>query len=296
MHASVLLQEAVVSLGVKPGSTVIDGTLGSGGHARQICDQVGPSGTLIGLDLDTESIARSKELLADSECVIKFHEANFKDLDQVLKTEGVEHVDAILLDLGWSMDQFETSGRGFSFRRDEPLSMMLKASKSEAEFDAADILNTWKEEDIANILYGYGEERFARRIAREIVERRDEHPLKTTTDLVDVIMSSVPAFYRHGRIHPATRTFQALRIAVNDELRSLSEVLVKGFTALRPGGRMAVITFHSLEDRIVKNFFRERVIADEGELMTKKPVIPTDEELMANPRSRSAKLRVIKKL
>lgn len=296
MHASVLLQEAVGSLGLTPGSTVIDGTLGSGGHARQICDQVGASGTLIGLDLDSESIARSQELLTGAQCTIKLHEANFKDLDHVLKTEGIDHVDAILLDLGWSMDQFETSGRGFSFRRDEPLSMMLKASKSEAEFDAADIVNTWKEEDIANILYGYGEERFARRIAREIVERRDEHPLQTTTDLVDVIMSSVPAFYRHGRIHPATRSFQALRIAVNDELRSLSEVLVKGFTALKPGGRMAVITFHSLEDRIVKNFFRERVIADEGELMTKKPVIPTDEELMANPRSRSAKLRVIKKL
>lgn len=295
MHASVLLKEAVDNLDLRSGKLMVDGTFGSGGHTREVCERFGKDVKVLAIDLDKGSIERGTSRLSGIECDVTLREGNFRDVGEILREAGLEAPDAILLDLGWSMDQFEESGRGFSFRRDEPLSMTLKAEKTDAEFDAADIVNTWKEEDIANVLYGYGEERFARRIAREIVEQRDEKPIKTTKDLVDIVMGAVPASYRFGRIHPATKTFQALRIAVNDELRSLSEVLTKGFEILKPGGRMAIITFHSLEDRIVKNFFKEKVVEEKGELISKKPIAPSDEELQENPRARSAKLRVIRK-
>ena len=296
MHQSVLLKESIKSLDLHPGSIMVDGTLGAGGHTEEVCQEFGSGVRIFAFDLDADAIERSGARLQDKGCDVTFHQANFKDMDEELLKAGVTSVDAILLDLGWSMDQFETGGRGLSFRKDEPLKMTLKKEISETEFSAYDILNTWQEEDIANIIYGYGEERFARRIAREIVERRDREPIKTTNDLVDVIMNAVPSFYKHGRLHPATKTFQALRIAVNDELGNLREVLHKGFGLLRPGGRFSIITFHSLEDRIVKNFFREKASSGEAELLTKKPIIPGDEEMSENKRSRSAKLRVIRKI
>lgn len=296
MHQSVLLKESVASLDLHPGSILIDGTLGSGGHTEEVCEKFGNGVRIYAFDLDADAIERSEERLRDKGCDVSFHQSNFKDIDEVMMKEGVHGVDAILLDLGWSLDQFETGGRGLSFKKDEPLRMTLKKEISDTEFSAYDILNTWQEEDIANIIYGYGEERFARRIAREIVEKRESSPIKTTTDLVEIIMSAVPSFYKHGRIHPATKTFQALRIAVNDELGNLREVLHKGFGLLKSGGRFSIITFHSLEDRIVKNFFREKSSEGAAELLTKKPIIPSDEELAQNKRSRSAKLRVIRKI
>lgn len=296
MHASVLLQETIQGLEPKSGQTIVDGTLGNGGHTAAICEQFGHGVRVIALDLDRESIARATQRLSNLGCDVTMREANFRTLDTVLAELGIDGVDGILLDLGWSMDQFTSSGRGFSFRQDEPLSMMLKAEKGEADFDAADIVNGWKEEDIANVIYGYGEERFARRIAREIVEARETAPIMTSGQLAEIALRAVPAFYSIGRTHPATKTFQALRIAVNDELGSLSEVLIKGFHVLKPGGRMAIISFHSLEDRIVKNFFKQRVAEGVAEAITKKPIIAGDEEVAANPRSRSAKLRIIKKI
>lgn len=275
---------------------VVDGTLGAGGHSEAICNQFGDSVKIVALDLDTDAIDRSKVRLGQIKCDVVFKQANFKDIDKVLAEENIFKVNAILLDLGFSSDQLELSGRGISFKNTEPLQMTLKKKIGESEFDARDIVNTWDEEDIANVLYAYGEEQFARRIAREIVETREDKPIKTTTDLVNVIMNAVPAFYKKGRIHPATKTFQALRIAVNDELESLRKVLEKGFEALATGGRFAIITFHSLEDRIVKNFFRDKDKEGLGKLITKKPIPPDEAELRENPRARSAKLRVIEKI
>lgn len=293
MHATVLLQEAVDSLNLKKGDVAIDGTLGAGGHSEEIARRFGTDVKIVALDLDSDAIARAGERLHETPTDIEFHLENFKNLDVVL---GNRQANAILLDLGWSSDQFETSGRGFSFQRDEPLVMTLKRERGEEDFTAADIVNTWDEEDIANVLYGYGEERFARRIAREIVEAREREPIATTADLVKVVMNAVPFFYRRGRIHPATKTFQALRIAVNGELQNLTTALEKGLEALAPSGRFAIISFHSLEDRIVKNFFRDAERDGRVKLITKKPLAPTPAEIAENPRSRSAKLRVIEKL
>ncbi len=296
MHKTVLLQEAIDNLELGKGNIFVDGTLGAGGHTEEVCRRLGKAVKIIAMDVDAEALERAKERLAGTPCDITYVEDNFRNLDAVMKDSGVQHIDRILLDLGWSSDQFESSGRGFSFRKDEPLRMTLKATLSPEEFDAADIVGKWDEEDIANVLYAYGEERFARRIAREIVEVRDKTPIKTTGDLAKIIESAVPAFYRKGRLHPATKTFQALRIAVNDELESLRQALVKGFAALAPDGRMAIITFHSLEDRIVKNFFKTFERDGIGILINKKPIIPGDEELANNPRARSAKLRIIQKI
>lgn len=296
MHQTVLLKETIDSLGLKPGMKIVDGTLGAGGHTEEICERFGPGIKVIGLDLDTDALERSKNRLGEKNCDIAYYQENFRNLDKVLLSSGFEKVDGIILDLGFSSDQLELSGRGFSFKKDEPLKMTLKKDLDSTEFDASDIVNTWDEEDIANVLYGYGEERFARRIAREIIEAREVEPIKTTGQLVEIVMSAVPAFYKFSRIHPATKTFQALRIATNSELESLREVLVKGFEALNPSGSFAIITFHSLEDRIVKNFFKTKVVEGQAKLKTKKPIIPSEEELKVNPRARSAKLRVIEKI
>ncbi len=297
MHTTVLLKESVDGLNIRKGATVVDGTLGGGGHVELMCENFGRNIKVIALDLDTDAIDRARARLAGLDCDIEYRESNFRDIDKVLGEMKVAKVDGILLDLGFSNDQLESSGRGISFRNDEPLLMTLKKSISPNEFDAGDIVNSWQEEDIANVIYGYGEERFARRIAREIVEARENTgDIKTTHQLVKIIESAVPSAYKRGRIHPATKTFQALRIAVNSELENLRIVLDKGFEALRPGGRLAVISFHSLEDRIVKNFMRDRDREEVGRVLYKKPITPSPEELKANPKSRSAKLRIIEKI
>ena len=296
MHTTVLLKESVDGLNLHSGATVVDGTLGAGGHTELMCENLGRNIRVIALDLDTDAIERAKARLSRLDCDVEYVESNFRDIDKVLENLKVTGVDGILLDLGFSNDQLESSGRGISFKKDEPLKMTLRKSIGDNEFDASDIVNTWQEEDIANVIYGYGEERFARRIAREIIESREKSPIKTTHELVEIIERAVPTFYKRGRIHPATKTFQALRIAVNSELENLRIVLEKGFALLRPGGRLAVISFHSLEDRIVKNFMRDRDKDDTGKLLNKKPITPSDEEAKRNPKSRSAKLRIIEKI
>lgn len=292
-HVTVLLAEAVEALAIRKNSRVVDATLGSAGHAREILSRLGPRGVFIGIDADRTATDAVRAVLT-SEAEVHLVAENFRKIDSILGQLHIEKVDAILADLGWRMEQFSGNGKGFSFQVDEPLLMTLGNSGDYA-FTAADIVNDWSEESIANVLTGYGEERYARRIARRIVEVREKHPIETTFDLVRLIEASVPGAYRHGRINPATRTFQALRIAVNDEFEALSEFIGKAAKLLVPGGRLAIITFHSLEDRIVKHSFRELQGQEEGVVITKKPVTPSRDEVTNNTRSRSAKLRVFEK-
>lgn len=291
VHKSVLLKESIEGLNLTAGTTVIDGTFGGGGHSEVICEA--KPAKLIVFDQDQEALARGKEKLKDTDCKIEFVHENFRNMNKFVKAGSV---DGILLDLGLSSDQLDVSGRGFSFKRDEPLLMTMMAHPSEELLTARDVVNTWSEENLADIIYGYGEERYARRIARGIKEARENGEIKTTFDLVKIIEASVPASYRRGRIHPATKTFQAIRMAVNDELGSLEAGLRNGFDLLGKGGRFAVITFHSLEDRIVKKFFKAQVELGEAKLINKKPIIAKEAEIKQNPRSRSAKLRILEKI
>lgn len=298
IHKTVLLHESIDGLDIHPNDIYVDGTLGSGGHAEYALNKF-PNITIIGLDRDIEALGRSKERLEkanfnNSKIILK--EASYGDIDKVLTGLGIEKVNRIMLDLGLSSDQFETSGRGFSFKNDEPLLMTFKKDLNEEDLTAKQIVNTWEGENIADIIYGYGEEKYGRRIARAIVNYRSKKSIETTGELVEIISNAVPIFYRRGRIHPATRTFQALRIAVNDELNILKKGLKDGFNRLASGGRIAVISFHSLEDRIVKNFNKEEVDNGSAKMITKKPITPTDEEIIENPRSRSAKLRILEKI
>ena len=289
-HVSVLLQESIEGLALKPGATVFEGTVGLGGHSRAICERIGRSGLFIGTDADAESLAIAEERLKDLPCKKILVCDNFRNIDAVLKNAGIEKVDAILLDIGLSNRQLEVVPRGFSFMRDEPLLMTFRSSGD--GLTAREIVNEWAEESIADIIYGYGEERYARRIARGIVEARELKPIETSGQLAEIVKQSVPKG-RFSKINPATKTFQALRIAVNDELGALREGIAKGFEHLAPGGRMAVISFHSLEDRIVKEFFRQQAQAGIATLTTKKPITPSDAEIKENPKSRSSKLRII---
>lgn len=284
VHKTVLLNETINGLNVKPNATVLDCTFGGGGHSARILEQF-PKAKIIALDQD-------KNAWRQNDTRISFHNENFSNLDKVL---GGEMVDGVIFDLGLSSDQLENSGRGFSFMKDEPLLMTMKENPSSEDITAEDIVNNWEEKSLADIIYGYGEEKYARRIARTIVTEREKSRIKTTQDLVRIIDKSVPAIYKRGRIHPATRTFQALRMAVNDELGVLEKGLEKGFAALNAGGRMAVISFHSLEDRIVKRFYKEKEKEGSVILINKKPIQASKEEITNNPRSRSAKLRILEK-
>ena len=301
-HTPVLLHQSIDSLEIKKGDIFLDGTVGSGGHSALVAERFGSSVTVIGLDRDTDALRRSETLLRSIELrkgkELRLHlfEESFRNLDKVLEGLGVSSVNAILFDIGISSDQLETSGRGFSFQRDEPLLMTMKEKPEEDDLTAAYILNNFEEESLELILRGFGEEKYSRKIAREIVKTKESKPFVTTFDLVAVINRSVPERYKRGRINAATKTFQALRIAVNEELVALEEGLTKGFDRLAKEGRIALITFHSLEDRIVKNFYRERAKEGTGTLINKKPIIPSEEEVALNPRARSAKLRVIGKL
>lgn len=294
-HISVLLNEAIDGLQIKNGEVVLDGTINGGGHSFEIAKRF-PKVKIVGLDLDKDALVRAEARLKEVEADFVLYESNFKDLDSALQALNIEAVDKILLDVGLSSNQFESSGRGFSFQKNEPLLMTFKAEPDDGDLTAAVIVNSWPEEKLADVIYEFGEERYSRQIAKAIVEARKKKSIVTTFDLVSVIESSVPTSYRHGRINPATRTFQALRIAVNGELDNLKLGLRRGFESLKPKGRIAVISFHSLEDRIVKNYFKELVNEAKGVLVSKKPIVPTDEEIRNNPRSRSAKLRIIEKL
>lgn len=294
-HITVLTDEAVEALAIKSSSTIVDATLGSSGHALRIVEKLGPDGTFVGIDADAHAIENGNTVLEHAKARLHLVVSNFRNINSVLEHIHIKEVDGILADLGWRMEQFSGNGKGFSFQVDEPL-IMTYGDPLIYTFTARDIVNEWDEENIKAILKGYGEERFSGRIARTIVESREEAPIETTFQLVEVIKRAVPSFYIKGRLHPATRTFQALRIAVNDEFQALEDFIKHAVSHLAPGGRLAVITFHSLEDRIVKHLFKAFVHDSVGTLCTKKPIVPTREELLDNPRSRSAKLRVFEKL
>ncbi|MFA5933969.1 MAG: 16S rRNA (cytosine(1402)-N(4))-methyltransferase RsmH [Candidatus Paceibacterota bacterium] len=295
-HTTVLLHESIAGLHLKKGDVFLDGTLGGGGHSDLVCQNLKGNITIIGIDKDASAIKKSGDRLRKSGCEPLIMKGSFKDLDLALKKYGIKQVNGILFDLGISSDQLDSSGRGFSFLRDEPLLMTMESKITDETLTAKDIVNSWSEESLADIIYGYGEERYARRIAKRIIEARNIKSIETTFDLVDIIRSSVPKEYRAKKIHPATKTFQALRIAVNDELQTLEEGMKKGFESLAKKGRMAIISFHSLEDRLVKRFFKQKENEGVAKLITKKPITPTDEEVKSNSRSRSAKLRVIEKI
>ncbi|MFA6300952.1 MAG: 16S rRNA (cytosine(1402)-N(4))-methyltransferase RsmH [Candidatus Paceibacterota bacterium] len=289
IHKTVLLNETIEGLlapqkAGKEKLVVLDCTFGGGGHSIEILKRF-PKVKIIALDQD-------KNVWKQNDIRISFFNENFSDLDKVL---GNEKVDGIIFDLGLSSDQLENSGRGFSFMKDEPLLMTMKENPSSEDVTAEDIVNTWEEKNLADIIYGYGEEKYSRRIARAIVIARENAKINTTQDLVKIIEGAVPGVYRRGRIHFATRTFQALRIAVNDELGVLQKGLEKGFERLKGGGRMTVISFHSLEDRITKRFFKEKEKMGLAFLINKKPIKAEESEIKNNPRSRSAKLRIIEK-
>lgn len=314
MHKSVLLNEIVEYLNPKQGQIFVDGTANGGGHTMAIAERIAPNGKVVAIEWDSE-IAKELELkvnppaggskLKENIKVVNDSYANLKD---ILKRENIEKIDGIVLDLGFSSAHLEESGRGFSFQKDEPLDMRynigdgiayeLKSSKAQKlkSITAAEIINSFREEEIADILYKYGEERFSRQIAKKIVEERKKKRIITTLELVEVIKSAVPAFYRKGKINCATKTFQALRIAVNGEFENIESVLPQIIEVLNNEGRAAIISFHSLEDRIIKNFFRDKAKEGVLKIITKKPIIAGDEELKENPRARSAKLRVAEKI
>lgn len=292
-HRPVLLNEALEYLEIRTDDTVVDATLGGAGHAREIVAKLGSAGTFIGFDLDADAIERAKIALEGAACKVELVQDNFRTMGNALSGRSVREIDKALFDLGWSGYQLE-AGRGFSFNTDEPLEMTY--TKDASSLTARDIVNTWAEESLADVFYGWGEERYSRRIARAIIERRELKPFETASELAETIFTTVPVSYRHGRIHPATKTFQALRIAVNDELGSLKQGLESAWRMLRVNGRIAVITFHSIEDRQVKRYFAEQEKSGKGRRVTKKPIPPSETELSDNPRSRSAKLRVIEKI
>lgn len=290
-HETVLLREAVNALAIEPEDTIVDATFGAGGHAHAIIDLLGKKGHYIGIDTDQTAL---RHTLNELENVTLMH-GNFRNLEELIGTlQTVKQVDGILADLGWRMEQFSGNGRGFSFRHDEPLLMTL-GDPADYAFTAHDIVNGWDESVLADIIFGYGEERFARRIAKKIVEQRVESPIETSKQLSDLIVSAYPAVARHGRTHVATKTFQALRIAVNDELTALEDLIEQSLTILAPSGRLAIITFHSIEDRVVKHTFKAAQAEKRGIVITKKPITASAKELETNPRARSAKLRIFEK-
>ncbi len=295
-HISVLLSESIDSLEIVAGDIVLDGTLGGGGHTKEIIRRFGSTVKVIGIDLDSDALVRAEEEIKDMDHDTVFKVGAFQDSDIILDELNIAKVDKVLLDLGLSSFQIDISGRGFSFLRDEPLLMTLKKDPKEDDITAIQIVNNWKEETLADIIYGFGEEKYARRIAKAIVEQRLLKKIETTKDLRDIIQNAVGGFYKKSKIHASTRTFQAIRIAVNTELPAIEIALEKLWDRLSPGGRIAVIAFHSLEDRIVKNFFRKMANEEKGILINKKPIIPKDDEIISNPRSRSSKLRTIKKI
>lgn len=295
-HISVLLQEAIDGLALKEGMTVVDGTFGAGGHSTEIAKRIGKTGRLISFDADASVFTDVK--VQELGCLTQFTKVteNFRSAGEVLKHLEVGTIDGALFDLGLSSTQLEESGRGFSFLRDEPLAMTFKAEPTADDVTAQTVVNDWAEDTIATILKGFGDERFARAIARGIIETRKVSPITGTAKLVEVIHDHTPGWYHRGRTHFATRTFQALRMAVNDELGAIVKGVEGMKPFLNPGGRIAMISFHSIEDRTVKQYFLSLVDSGEFQKITKKPIIPTDDEIMRNPRSRSAKLRIIEKL
>ena len=306
-HVSVLLDECIQALNIKPDGIYVDGTLGGAGHSSQIAARL-TTGRLIGIDRDPKALKAASQRLAPFGDRVTLVHSNFSQLDEVLENLGIEGVDGILLDLGVSSPQLDEAERGFSYMADAPLDMRMN---SEDSLTAYEVVNTWPREELRRILYEYGEERYAPQIAAAIDRRRAERPIATTLELVDVIRSAMPPAALREKQHPAKRSFQAIRIAVNDELGAVGRVLEVAVPKLNKGGRLAIITFHSLEDRLVKNgmasnakgctcppSFPVCVCGNKPKvrLISKKPIVSGAEELERNPRARSAKLRVCEKL
>lgn len=306
-HVSVLLNECIEALDIKENGIYVDCTLGGAGHSSYILKNLSTDGMLIGIDQDKDALSAAKDRLKNFENV-KYVHNNFYNIDAILNELGIEKVDGILADLGVSSYQLDEASRGFSYMQDAPLDMRMNRDN---DFSAYEIINNYNEEDLYKIIKDYGEERFAKRIANFIVNRRAEKPIETTFELVDIIKAAIPAKARREGPHPAKRTFQAIRIEVNSELKILNKTIEDGVKRLNKGGRMAIITFHSLEDRIVKLKFRELENpctcpkefpicvcgkSSSVKVISKKGIAPTDKEVEENPRSRSAKLRIIEKL
>ncbi len=309
-HVTVLLQEAVAGLNVQPAGTYVDGTLGGGGHTSAILSQL-TTGHLYSFDQDETAIDYNRDRLKDALAAGKLTliEDNFRHLQKDLAAQGVHKVDGVLYDLGVSSPQFDDAQRGFSYQLDAPLDMRMNQGQS---LSAMEVVNEWPYERLVRILYRYGEERFAKQIARKIEQRRQREPIRTTFELVDVIKEAIPAAARRHGGHPAKKSFQAIRIAVNDELGALEESLEQALAMLAVGGRISVITFQSLEDRLVKTMFKEKSsisddlpqglpVIPEGmspdfKLINRKPILPGTQELAENHRAHSAKLRIIEKI
>lgn len=285
-HVAVMPAEVLAQLAPQPGQTLVDATLGAGGHARLLAEHLGPEGLLIGLDRDPAMLELARNRITGVEAKVTLMHASFESLREVLDDLQIDRVDGVLADLGVSSDQLDVAERGFSFQQAGPLDMRLDPTSGEP---ASVLLKRLSERDLADVFYKYGEERFSRRIARRIVETRRQTPLETTDALADLVRRCIPRprGKRHA-IDPATRVFQALRIAVNDELGALERLLAALPACLKPGGRAALISFHSLEDRLVKRAFQQREV---WQVLTKKPIQAGDEEVGRNPRARSAKLR-----
>lgn len=295
MHTPVLPKETLECLNPQTGETFVDATAGSGGHAAMICEKLGEGGVLIAIDADDAALKETGARLAKIGPKVIPIAGNFRDIEKLLNEVGISSANGVLFDFGMNSVQIDSSGRGFSFERDEPLLMTYKPNLAPEELTCHQLVNSWSEEDIAEVIFRYGEERYSRRIARAICESRADKPIGTTGELKRIIEKAVPTGYRRARIHPATRTFQALRIAVNDELNAIRDGLVGAWSLLSPDGRLVAISFHSLEDRIVKRFLKDKHLAGDGVLLAKKPITATPEELAKNRRSRSAKLRAIVK-
>lgn len=287
MHIPVLILEVINGLNLSAKDWVIDCTFGDGGHTQELLNQVGEQGQVLAIDTDIKNIVAGKQKFENKNLILV--NDNFVHLKEVAEKNNFKSVQGILLDLGWSTTQFEESGRGFSFLRDEPLDMRL----GKQELTAAEILNQASEKELGRIFREYSEERQWKRIAKTIVDYRVKHPLETSGQLADLVQTVLGG--RRGKIHPATKVFQALRIAVNNELEILKETLPQAIEVLAPTGRLAVITFHSLEDRIVKHFFQKES-GKTIKIINKKPIVASAEELKNNPRSRSAKLRIVEKI
>ena len=306
-HKSVLLYETVDSLNIKPDGIYVDGTLGGGGHAYEVCSRLGKHGRLIGIDQDADAIAAATKRLepfADKVTVVR---SNYENIASVLHDLGIEKVDGIYLDLGVSSYQLDTASRGFTYREDAPLDMRMDQRNTQT---AADIVNTNSETELYHIIRDYGEDRFAKNIAKHIVQRRQKKPYETTGELIETIKAAIPAKIRATGGHPAKRTFQAIRIELNHELDVLNRSIDTMIDLLNPGGRLSIITFHSLEDRIVKKRFRDNENPcicppefpvcmcgrkSKGTVITRKPIVPGEEELEYNKRSKSSKLRVFER-
>lgn len=306
-HISVLLHEATDGLNIKKDGVYVDGTMGGGGHSREILSHLSQEGLLLGIDRDTEALSASKERLKDYKNVRYVHD-NFHNIKEILKRENIDAIDGMVIDLGVSSYQLDNKDRGFSYMEDAPLDMRMNVLD---ELSAYTVVNTYTEDELSKIFFEYGEEKFSKKIARLIVEQRKTKPVETTLELVDIIKRAIPEKFRQKGSHPAKRVFQAIRIEVNGELDPLKDALDDMFSCLKQGGRLSVITFHSLEDRIVKTKFKELCTGcicppdfpvcvcgqtPKGKLINRKPILPSDTECIENKRSKSAKLRVIEKL